>query len=94
MAVPAPHVLASSALDGLLLLVFAVLGFAVVAGVAAVVLALLQAVLPGSDSGAEAVHREELARQEQDAEAALESQPEPEPDEAPLESPVESPGRS
>jgi hypothetical protein len=62
MAVPAPHVLAS-AVDGLLLLVFAVAGFAVVAGVAAVVLALLQAVLPGADSGAEEVHRQELERE-------------------------------
>jgi hypothetical protein len=61
MAVPMPAVLASAA-SGLLLLLFAVVGFAVVAGVAAVILALLQAVLPGGDSGAEAVHRAELER--------------------------------
>lgn len=63
MVVPGPAVLAVGAASGLLLLVFAVLGFVVVAGVAAVVLALLHAVLPGDDTGAEAVHRAELERQ-------------------------------
>lgn len=61
MAVPTPPVLAS-AVSGLLLLLFAVLGFAIVAGVAAVILALLQAILPSADTGAEAVHRAELER--------------------------------
>jgi hypothetical protein len=59
MAVLAAHVLAAGAVDGLLLLVFAVLGFAVVAAVAAVILALLHAVLPSEDSAAEALHRAE-----------------------------------
>jgi len=66
MVVPGPLVLASSAASGLLLLVFAVLGFVVVAGVAAVILALLHAVLPGADSGAEAVHAAELERQNEE----------------------------
>lgn len=64
---PAP-VLASAAVNGLLLIVFAVVGFAVVAGIAAVILALLQAVLPGGDTGADALHRAEQERQEQHAE--------------------------
>jgi hypothetical protein len=38
----------------------------VVAGVAAVVLALLQAVLPGGDTGADAVHQQELDRHSED----------------------------
>ena len=64
MGVPFPAVLAaSSALTGLLILAFAILGFAVVAGVAVVILALIHAVLPGEDSGAAALHAEELERQ-------------------------------
>ena len=64
MGVPFPSVLAASgALTGLLILVFAILGFAVVAGVAVVILALLHAVLPGEDSAAAALYAEELERQ-------------------------------
>ncbi len=66
MAVPVPPVFASSAFTGLLVLLFAVLGFAVVTGVAVVILALLHAVLPGGDSGADALHAEELRRQQAD----------------------------
>jgi hypothetical protein len=65
MAVPPAPVLASAAVNGLLLIVFAVVGFAVVAGIAAVILALLQAVLPSGDTGADALHRAEQQRQEQ-----------------------------
>ena len=63
MAVPAAPVLAAGVLTGLLIVVFAVVGFAIVAVVAAVILALLHAVLPGDDTGAEAAHRAELERQ-------------------------------
>ncbi len=77
MAVLGPPVLASGALDGLLLLLFAVLGFAVVAGVAAVILALLQAVLPGGDSGAEALHAAQDPTVEPGAHEGDEDHPEP-----------------
>jgi hypothetical protein len=70
MAVPVPLVLASSPFTGLLILLFAVLGFAVVAGVVVVILALLHAVLPGGDSGADALHAEELRRQQGDPDPA------------------------
>jgi hypothetical protein len=69
MGVLGPPVLGASAVNGLLLLVFAVLGFAVVAGVAVVILALLHAVLPGGDSGAEALHIAELERQNEEGRA-------------------------
>jgi len=65
MAVPVPAALASAAVNGLLLAVFAVIGFAVVAGIAAVILALLQAVLPSGDTAADALHRAELEREEE-----------------------------
>jgi hypothetical protein len=52
MPLPAP-VLASGAFDGLLLLLFAVLGFALVAVVAVVVLAIVHAVLPAADEAPE-----------------------------------------
>ena len=77
MAVPAHHVLATSPFTGLLVLLFAVVGFAVVALVAAVVLVLLHAVLPGEDTGAEEVHRAEL---EASANAAARDTAEPPPD--------------
>lgn len=67
MAVPGLPVLAS-AVDGLLLLVFAVVGFALVAVVAVVILALIQAVLPAGDREAEALHAAELEREEAAAE--------------------------
>jgi fumarate reductase subunit D len=57
-------VLAASDVNGLLLLLFAVGGFAVVAVVAAVILALIQAVLPSGDTEADALHAEELKRAE------------------------------
>ena len=64
MGVPLPSVLAaSSALTGLLVLLFAVVGFAVVTAIAAVILALLHAVLPGEDTEAAALHARELERQ-------------------------------
>jgi len=81
MAVPAPPVLAS-AVDGLLLLVFAVGVFAVVAVVAVVVLALIQAVLPGGDSGADALHAAQAQRDGEPAERDAEAEPAPEPAEA------------
>ena len=59
---PALHVLATGPFEGLLVLLFAVVGFAVVALVAGVVLVLLHAVLPGEDTGAEEVRRAELER--------------------------------
>lgn len=62
MAVPAPHVLADGA-GGLLLLLFALGAFVVVAVVAAVVLALIQAVLPGGDTEADRLHAAEQADQ-------------------------------
>jgi hypothetical protein len=52
MGVPVSPVLASSPLTGLLVLAFAILGFALVAGVAVVVLALINAVLPSHDAPA------------------------------------------
>jgi hypothetical protein len=52
----------SGALTGLLIVVFAVVGFAIVALVAAVILALLHAVLPGEDTGAQEAHRLETER--------------------------------
>jgi len=61
MAVPAPHVLADGA-GGLLLLLFAVGAFVVVALVAAVVLVLIQAVLPGGDTEADRLHAAEQER--------------------------------
>lgn len=74
MAVPVPHVLAAGALEGLLVLLFAIVGFAVVAGVAVVILALLQAVLPSGDSGAEALHAQSQRDAEDDrADAAEEA---------------------
>jgi hypothetical protein len=60
MAVPAPHVLADGA-GGLLLLAFALGAFVVVMIVAAVVLALIQAVLPGGDTEADRLHAAERA---------------------------------
>jgi hypothetical protein len=60
------RILATGPFEGLLVLLFAVAGFAVVALVAGVVLVLLHAVLPGEDSGAEAVRRAELERAEQE----------------------------
>lgn len=69
MAVPAPHVLADGA-GGLLLLLFAVGAFAVVALVAAIILALIQAILPGGDTEADRLHAAE-----QEAAAAEEKQP-------------------
>lgn len=65
MAVPAPHVPAGGA-GGLLLLAFAVGGFIVVTIVAAVILALIQAVLPGGDREADALRAAELARHPDD----------------------------
>jgi hypothetical protein len=73
MAVPAPHVLAAGA-GGLLLLLFAVGAFLVVALVAAVILALIQAVLPGGDTEADRLHAAEVQAAERAAEA--EAQPE------------------
>jgi len=65
MGVPVPSVLAAGGtLTGVLVFFFfAIVGFALVAGVAAVILALLHAVLPGEDAGAAALHAEELERQ-------------------------------
>jgi hypothetical protein len=69
MAVPATSVLAASSATGLLLIVIAVVGFGVVAVVAAMVLALLQAVLPGGDSEADRLHAAELEREQEESEA-------------------------
>jgi hypothetical protein len=74
MAVPAAHVLAASGANGLLLLLIALVGFGVVIVVAAVILALIQAVLPSGDTEADALHAAELAR----AEAAEHDDPAPE----------------
>ena len=49
MVLPALPILAAGALDGLLLLAIAILGFGLVAVVAVVVLALIHAVLPSAD---------------------------------------------
>ena len=76
MAVPAPHVAADGA-GGLLLLGFAVGAFVVVALVAAVILALIQAVLPGGDTEADRLHAAEVAEQEQAEPAEDELRPEP-----------------
>lgn len=58
--------LAASGVNGLLLLLIALVGFGVVIVVAAVVLALIQAVLPGGDTEADALHaREQEELQEQ-----------------------------
>ncbi len=82
MAVPAAHVLADGA-GGLLLLAFALGAFVVVMIVAAVILALIQAVLPGGDSEADRLHAAEQAER---AEAvATEAQPEPATGEHPVE---------
>jgi hypothetical protein len=70
MAVPATSVLAASSATGLLLIVIAVVGFAVVAVVAAMVLALLQAVLPGGDTEADRIHAAELEREHEESEPA------------------------
>jgi hypothetical protein len=63
MAVATPHVLAAAPVSGLLLLLIAVVGFAVVVLVAAVIMGLIQAVLPGGDTEADALHAAELERQ-------------------------------
>lgn len=73
MAVPAPHVLADGA-GGLLILLFAVGAFLVVALVAAVILALIQAILPGGDTEADRLHAAEQAEAER-AEDELRSEP-------------------
>src|SRR5260221_13874841 len=59
-ALPAP----AAAPGGLLLLVFIVGAFAVVIVVCAVVLALIQAVLPGGDTEADKLREHELAENE------------------------------
>jgi hypothetical protein len=70
MAVATPPVLAAASVNGLLLLLIAVVGFALVAVVAAVVMALIQRILPGGDSEADALHAAELERQPPDPAAA------------------------
>jgi hypothetical protein len=67
MAVPGAHVLAASGVDGLILLLIAVGGFALVAIVAAVVLGLINAILPRGDSEADALHAAELEREAREA---------------------------
>jgi hypothetical protein len=61
-------VLAASGVNGLLLLLIALVGFGVVIVVAAVVLALIQAILPGGDTEADALHAEEQRRAAEDTE--------------------------
>jgi len=88
MAVPAPHVAADGA-GGLLLLGFAVGAFIVVALVAAVILALIQAVLPGGDTEADRLHAAEAAEREApDEERVEEPAEEPAEDELRPEPPV------
>jgi hypothetical protein len=52
--------LAFGLLDSVVILVVAVVLFVVVVAVTAVLMGLLQAVLPSGDSGADALHRQEL----------------------------------
>lgn len=54
-------------MNGLILLLVAVGGFAVVVIVAAVVLGLINAILPQGDSEAEALHAAELERERADS---------------------------
>jgi hypothetical protein len=69
MAMPDPSALppAAATPNPLFSLLIGVLIFVVVIVVIVVVMAILQAVLPKTDSGAEAVHREEEEREEEAA---------------------------
>jgi hypothetical protein len=59
MAMPGAA-LAFTVIDSVVLVAVAIVLFMVVVAVTVVLMGLLQAVLPSGDSGAEAVHREEL----------------------------------